>query len=79
MKLSDFHEAADLIEERVTLRRSVAEARGAGLGVTLGGRYQDAAIVDAVRGAVITELQRRIATIDGQLARLGVDIDEAIP
>lgn len=79
MKLSDFHEAAALIKERSELRRGVVEARSAGLGVTLRGVYQDAAIVDAARGAVITELQRRIATIDGQLARLGIEVDEAIP
>lgn len=79
MKLSDFHNVAALAKARDTLRYATIDALGGGLGVTLGGRYQDSDIVDLARGAVITELRRRIADIDDKLARHGVEVDEAMP
>lgn len=48
---------------------------GAKFGVTIGGRYQDEAMLAAVNGAIVAELQRRIDALKAKLVEMGVDID----
>ena len=47
-------------------------ARGEGLGITIQSRYQDDALVNAVRSSVTGELSRRIGAVKHQLTELGI-------
>lgn len=68
MRRADFLKVQDLMLER---HRCENELR-AKLGVTLGGTYQNDALVDAVRPVVHGILKAAIAEIDKKLAALGV-------
>ena len=76
MKLSQAYEFNLLVKERDELReaRTVAST-GQGLGVTIKGRYQDDAMIDAIKLAVVAEFDRRIAILDAKFVALGIEID----
>jgi hypothetical protein len=77
MKLSQAYEFERLLKKRDELRASrLVATGGVGLGVTIRGTYQDAAMIEAVRVAVVAEFDRRIALIDAEFVEMGVEIDE---
>lgn len=61
----------DRLRDLQRQHRLVSE--GKGLGVTIQSTHQDDSFVDAVRPAVLTEINRRIEEAQDQLRMLGVD------
>jgi hypothetical protein len=80
MKLSDYRKVAALLTQRESLWadhikvNNSANDNGA-LGVTIQGRYQQWDILEPVKPVVLAVLEKRIALIDEQLTKLGVEID----
>lgn len=78
MELKDFDKAAEYVQRRRNLERDIELASATGfkkdspLGVTIQGRYQDPALVDAVRDSVLLVLERRLRDIDNDLMAFGV-------
>lgn len=82
MKYEDLDKAEQLRREIVALDADIAIAndRSQGyLGVTLSGRYQDDAMVNAVRDAVLGTLQVRKIEKQQALQKLGVKIGDMTP
>lgn len=69
MKLADFYTVQLLVSERSRLQTKLT----AKLGVTIGGTYQDDAIVELVRPIVAGEMRAQISRIDADLRKLGVE------
>lgn len=75
MKLQDIHQATSLATERRLLTTSIQRiSEGHDLGVTINGRYQSDAMLDAVRPSVLSHLQQLVDAIDAQLSALGVEV-----
>lgn len=75
MKLQDIHQATSLATERGLLTTSIRSiSQGHDLGVTINGRYQSDAMLDAVRPSVLAHLQQLVDAIDAQLSALGVEV-----
>ena len=77
MQLEDLwlvNQHAGSFRKLVSDRRLVAD--GAGLNVLIQATYQDEAMADAARAAVVAELDRRIAGVERELTDLGVDLAE---
>ncbi|MBA1157771.1 hypothetical protein [Microvirga mediterraneensis] len=62
------------MNKRHDLENDATLAATSGLGVTIQGRYQDEAMLDAVRRSVVNEFNRRIAEVDEELRSLGVEV-----
>lgn len=75
MKIGNLSDAYAKYQRVVELRHQSTLVRGTGLGVTISGTYQDAAMIDAVRYAVLDELNRRIDSIMEELESLGLEVD----
>lgn len=75
MKIGNLPMAYTKYQRVVELRQQLAYVRGTGLGVVIASTYQDAAMVDAVRAAVLSELNRRIDDIMDELESLGLEVD----
>ena len=75
MKIGNLSAAYAKYQRVVELRQQLASVRGIGLGVTISGTYQDAAMIEAVRYAVLDELNRRIDSIMEELEILGLEVD----
>lgn len=75
MKLVDLWRVNGVEREH---RQLVADRRliasGKGLGVTIQSKYQDEALIEAVRASVVAELDRRIAEAEAELVALGVQL-----
>lgn len=69
MKLANIHIVSRCADARARLIHDRDHAK---FGVTIDGKYQDDAIVAAVRPIVVAEIDRRIAELDADLAALGV-------
>ena len=78
MKLEDIQQAKLLDDQRRELAFKITLVRGNGLGVTIQGTYQDAEMLAAVRGRVVSVLEARIAGIDDELRAIGVDIEKEL-
>lgn len=74
MRLADIERANSLMTKRQSLENDATLAATSGLGVTIQGRYQDEAMLDAVRRSVVNEFNRRIAEVDEELRSLGVEV-----
>lgn len=75
MKLQNIHQVSTLASARSELINSIAQiSNDKALGVTINGRYQDDAMLDAVRPAVLANLQQRVKSIDSELSALGVEV-----
>ncbi|WP_439539482.1 hypothetical protein [Sphingomonas sp.] len=70
MKLADFNSVDALISRRNRLSVQLT----CKLGVTIHGTYQEDDIVELVRPIVHRELKARIARIDAELVKLGVQV-----
>jgi hypothetical protein len=77
MKLSDFSELTRVMKRRGDLMRSrdIAFERG-GIGVTIHGTYQDDEMIEAVKGSVVAEFDRRIAILNEEIVAFDIEIDE---
>lgn len=75
MKIGHLPMAYAKYQRIAELRQQLASVRGTGLGVVIASTYQDAAMVDAVRAAVLSELNRRIDDIMDELESLGLEVD----
>ncbi|MCW3837826.1 hypothetical protein ACFQ1E_17410 [Sphingomonas canadensis] len=69
MKIENFRLAAQAYQARASL---IEQRDQAPFGVTIAGRYQDDAMIAAVRPVIVAELDRRIAELDEDLRGLGV-------
>jgi hypothetical protein len=81
MKITDFDEVKGLMEKHRQLRLSydfIAEgdSNNSKFGITIFGRYQDDAMIDACRRPALMEMLRRIDEVEAQLTRLGVNVGE---
>lgn len=79
MKLSDLHQVELLGKRRGELlgKLAICTQPSRGLNVLIQSTYQDDALIEAVRPAVLAELNARLAAIDAELLALGVDIESA--
>lgn len=76
MKIGNLSMAYAKYQRIAELRQQLASVRGTGLGITIASAYQDAAMVEAVRSAVLAELNRRIEEIMDELESLGLEVDQ---
>lgn len=71
MKIGNF----PIVTRAIEARAKLIEQRDSGLfGVTIGGVYQDAEMVEKVRPAIIAVLNARILELEHDLRQLGVEI-----
>ena len=71
MRLGDF----DQVEALVSTRNHLIGLRDEGrVRIELGARMMDPDFSQAVRPAIVAELERRIGAIDAELAKLGVEV-----
>lgn len=71
MRLDSF----PMVQQAIAAREKLVMQRECGrFGVTIDGVYQDDTMIEQVRGAVVAELNRRIAELDDDLVALGVII-----
>lgn len=75
MKIGNLSAAYAKYQRIAELRQQLASVRGTGLGITISGTYQDAAMIETVRSAVLAELNRRIDAIMDELESLGLEVD----
>lgn len=72
MKIGNF----DLVARAMAARTNLVTQRDVEkFHVTIGGRYQDEEVDEAIRPVVVAILNRRIAEIDEDLRSLGVVVD----
>lgn len=79
MKRSDLEKANRLHQQLAEIEASMAAVEAERdadqrnyLGITLAGRYQDKAFVDACRDSVLSELRRQARKIEADLGDIGV-------
>lgn len=77
MKLSDLHQVELLGKRRHELagKLAICTPPSNGLNVLIQSTYQDEAMVEAIRPAVLAELRARLAAVDAELNALGVETE----
>lgn len=75
MKLSDVCEAERVALAREELLGRIEDAKGKFLDIQIRGRHQDAELVEAARTSVVLELIARLKRVNGELLKLGVEIE----
>lgn len=73
MKIENLSLAYAKYQGIIELKQKVASVNGTGLGVTIGGAYQDNDMLSAVRDSVIAELNRRICARIDELKAMGLE------
>lgn len=75
MKIGNLSLAYAKYQRVAELSQQLVSVRSTGLGITISGTYQDAAMIETVRSAVLAELNRRIDAIMDELEALGLEVD----
>lgn len=82
VRIEDWREVEHLMRDREDIKHNIAQITRIGndsLGVTINGRYQDDAVVDTARRAVVVALEHRLSEMDERLRQLGIDVPTIIP
>ena len=83
MKAKDFTNVTALMERRRELLEQIEgvsdDGRNGYLGMTFRGQHQRDDLLAVIREPVAAELGRRLAAVEGELNRLGVDLGDGPP
>lgn len=72
MRIGSFAAVSLLVCQRRNLQRQLRET----INIVIGGEFQDAGLLNAIRPAIEVQLHLRIEQIERELLELGVSIDE---